>query len=382
MVYKYAVIMPLKVKDQRKNTSPFCSSRSRKRKISSQRKKFDANKKQVLADSDKGSWFSQEQQWPEQLDDSKACSSATNDAVTSSSSKRKLEESMKSFLENSSATESSSSESPFNSSEDDEDYEECSVFLKPTGNYIVNVDSLGKMLETSAVCKLCYCSLHIVEKVGSKQGLGAKWNFRCTNECCVSRELSQSFPISPKSDKIYNVNRASVVGFRAIGKGRSAAQKCFSFLGLSPVYTWDKHTTLIEEKVKDLTEIDFNQAALQLKQLKRTVGEVGDCTDQELVEKVVDVGASFDGSWSSRGWSARDGLVAAVSEDTGKVLDVVYLTRECKQCKEIEGKRARGELGRLDYLSWYIAHEPNCLLNHEGSAQVPKFYFYYSIHYL
>jgi hypothetical protein len=38
------------------------------------------------------------------LDDSKACSSATNDAVTSSASKRKLEESMKSFLENSSAT--------------------------------------------------------------------------------------------------------------------------------------------------------------------------------------------------------------------------------------------------------------------------------------
>ena len=122
--------------------------------------------------------------------------------------------------------------------------------------------------------------------------------------------------------------------------------------------------------MKDLTEIDFNQAASQLKQLKRTVGEIADCTDEELAEKVVDVGASFNCSWSSRGWSARDGLVAAVSEDTGKVLDVVYMTRECKQCKEMEGKRARGDLNRLDYLSCYIAHEPNCLLNHEGSAQV------------
>jgi hypothetical protein len=46
--------------------------------------------------------------------------------------------------------------------------------------------------------------------------------------------------------------------------------------------------------VKDLTEIDFNQAASQLKQLKRTVGEIADCTDEELAEKVVDVGASFD----------------------------------------------------------------------------------------
>jgi hypothetical protein len=48
------------------------------------------------------------------------------------------------------------------------------------------------------------------------------------------------------------------------------------------------------------------------------------------------------------GWSACDGLVAAVSEDTGKVLDVVYMTRECKQCKQMEEKR--GDLSRLDYL--------------------------------
>jgi hypothetical protein len=37
-----------------------------------------------------------------------------------------------------------------------------------------------------------------------------------------------------------------------------------------------------------------------------------------LGETVVDVGASFDCSWSLWGWSARDGLVAGVSEDTGK----------------------------------------------------------------
>ena len=36
-----------------------------------------------------------------------------------------------------------------------------------------------------------------------------------TNELCVSRESSQSFPISPKFDKIYYVNRSSVAGFRA-----------------------------------------------------------------------------------------------------------------------------------------------------------------------
>ena len=36
----------------------------------------------------------------------------------------------------------------------------------------------------------------------------------------------------------------------------------------------------------------------------------------------------------------------------------------------MEEKRANGEVSRIEFLSWYIAHEPSCLLNHEGSAQV------------
>jgi hypothetical protein len=75
--------------------------------------------------------------------------------------------------------------------------------------------------------------------------------------------------------------------------GKADQQPKKSFLGLAPVYTWDKHTKLIEEKVKDLTETDFNQAVSQLKHLKRTTGEVANCTDRELQETVIDIGASF-----------------------------------------------------------------------------------------
>ena len=92
-------------------------------------------------------------------------------------------------------------------------------------------------------------------------------------------------PITPKSGKIYEINRASVIGFRAIGKGRSAAEKCLSFFGLAPVYTWHQHTQVIEEKVKDQSETDFSIAVSQLKQFKLTTGKV-DCTVQELANKV------------------------------------------------------------------------------------------------
>ena len=126
----------------------------------------------------------------------------------------------KTLLANNCANESDTSdlESLHSSSKDEEVDEACSVFSKPTGNYIVCPDNLEQMLESSAVCKVCHSPLHIVEKLGSKQGLGAKWNFRCTNELCISRASNQFIPISPKSDKVYDVNRASVIGFRAIGK--------------------------------------------------------------------------------------------------------------------------------------------------------------------
>ena len=62
--------------------------------------------------------------------------------------------------------------------------------------------------------------------------------------------------------------------------------------------------------------------------------------------------------------------MAAISDDTGKVLDVIFMTKLCPHCKQMDDKRARGKLTRLEFLEWYIKHEPGCLLNHDGSAQV------------
>ena len=59
-------------------------------------------------------------------------------------------------------------------------------------------------------------------------------------------------------------------------------------------------------------------------------------------------------------------------------MDIIYLTRECSKCKGMEEKRAKGEVSRIEFLSWYnIAHEPSCLLNHEGSAEVETVAFFH-----
>ena len=47
------------------------------------------------------------------------------------------------------------------------------------------------------------------------------------------------------------------------------------------------------------------------------------------MDVLVYAGVSINGSWKTRGWSARDGMVAVVSFDIGKVLKVIFLSNLC-----------------------------------------------------
>ena len=150
-----------------------------------------------------------------------------------------------------------------------------------------------------------------------------------------------------------------------------AAQKFTSIMNFSsPIYSWPAYTKLIDEKAAELVEQNYQEAVWELKKFKRAVGHVPDCSEAELKQRTVDVAASFDCSWSSQGWSARDGVVAAVSEETGKVLDAVFMSKECPDCTLMEDKRSKGGFSHIEFLEWYLKHEPNCRLNHEGSSQV------------
>ena len=60
-----------------------------------------------------------------------------------------------------------------------------------------------------------------MENLRSKNGLGSTWM------------LTGDF--RRKKRRAFAINRASVLGFRAIGGGHPAASKVFSFLGLSPI---------------------------------------------------------------------------------------------------------------------------------------------------
>ena len=54
--------------------------------------------------------------------------------------------------------------------------------------------------------------------------------------------------------------------------------------------------------------------------------------------------ASLDRSWCSKGSTQPDGTVAAISLESGKVVNVVSLNSSCHQCTKNVGKKEKNSI--------------------------------------
>ena len=195
----------------------------------------------------------------------------------------------------------------------------------------------------------------------AKAGLATKFRLECENFLCSSKCSDNSFNTSKKNGQIYEISLC--------GKGRNSLAKFCSVLGLSSPVTrprYAAHTKYWEELTTELRDENHSAA---VRRAKKKEGKV---------DEIVDIPTSFDGSWSSRGWTASKGIVSAISEKNSQVLDVILKTRSCSECTKMEAKKKEGSLSTIQQLDWFINHEANCLVNHNGSPQVSydfKFYF-------
>ena len=129
-------------------------------------------------------------------------------------------------------------------------------------SYRIERKKLLERLDESVSCRFCQGRVHVMENVATKHGLGSTWRIQCENESCPSHKTNSVFNSSEKS-RAFEINRASVLGLRAIGGGHSAASKFFSFGGLAPINknAWADHAKKIEGEANLLLEKELNRAS-------------------------------------------------------------------------------------------------------------------------
>ncbi|GFV68948.1 CCHC-type domain-containing protein [Trichonephila clavipes] len=57
---------------------------------------------------------------------------------------------------------------------------------------------------------------------------------------------------------------------------------------------------------------------------------------QNLSSNIVKCGISVDGTWQRRGYTSMNGCVAAITVDTGKMLDIEVMSSYCPTCKRLQ----------------------------------------------
>ena len=323
------------------------TSHGKKRKTPNQNKySFIATCKKSLGLTDLGSWFNQDQQW---LDD---------DIPSASHRKICLPSEDIHFQYDSEGSDSEGSENE----------EVDASFVKLDRYVIIDPCKFQESINSSMVCRKCNGNINFYEKESFHHGLGTRLFFICENKHCSSHASNVGFDSTPKFEngRIYQINTASVLGLRIIGRGRTAASKLFSVLNIGAPLSqpsWSKHTDFLTKKTSETVERNMQLATSEVKEILTKHHELSS-------PRIVNSGTSFDCSWNSRGWQARDGIVAAIAQETGKIIDIVHKSSSCPTCKAKQTLRDRGEMTTMQYLEWFIEHESSCYLNHSGSPQV------------
>ena len=80
-------------------------------------------------------------------------------------------------------------------------------------------------------------------------------------------------------------------------------------------------------------------------------------------DDTVDTSVSGDGTWQRKGFSSFNGFFAAISIESGKVLDVEPMSRYCKGCNLKKGLKVKNSTA---YAEWKNAHI--CRYSYKGST--------------
>lgn len=177
---------------------------------------------------------------------------------------------------------------------------------------------LRSFLQNVAVCKKCNKGEIILEEAfGRRSGLASSINVTCS-ECDACNVLETS---RRTSGNIFEVNEKFVYALHICGKELASGRTMCAVLNLPPPPT--KFASYNARLLDASTTTVRNSMAKAAEELKKEAFY----SDGDLETAV-----TVDGTWMKRGYSSLHGVVAAISADTGKVLDFEVESKFCHIC--------------------------------------------------
>ncbi|XP_065055580.1 uncharacterized protein LOC135684104 [Rhopilema esculentum] len=204
---------------------------------------------------------------------------------------------------------------------------------------------------SSLCCPVCKSlNLRLMELTGKRRGFAVTFCLICQG-CAWEKEFVSSNSVTDKTKRSMEVNVRMIMAFRNIGCGLEAMNTYSMIMNMHKPMTQKNYNSLI-----DNLHVAYLEEAETC--MKEAVEEVKEQSGS------IDFTASFDGTWQKPGHASLNGVVTAVSNESGKVLDFEVKSKYCKACE----KKNDFNKDSLAYLQWQIRHESRCSMNHKGSS--------------
>ena len=196
--------------------------------------------------------------------------------------------------------------------------------------------------------------LNVYEDDSMRRGMSSFIFIKCRNcnyhdESYTSKTVEHASATQGRNTD--DINIRAVYATRHCGVGLSGLTKLCGLLNMPPPITQHSYDN-INKKLEVAAENIAKES------MKSTV--------EDIIEKEgTDIKVSVDGTWQRRGFSSLNGVLAAVSVWTGKVIDIEIMSRHCKSCVANESLKI---VNPVEYDVWKNSHNKYCHLNYVGSA--------------
>ena len=165
-----------------------------------------------------------------------------------------------------------------------------------------------------------------------------------------------------KAQNASDVNRRMVYATCEMGVGREAIAVMSDILNMpAPCQpsAWNDHSEALYHAHKKAIDERLSKARAFVHQLHRKNNP--DLTEDDVIE----IGVSFDGTRSKRGFTANFGVGFVISVDSGEVLDYGFSSKIFAQCSR---KKSKLDEDSEEFQTWYASHKASCTENHTASS--------------